>query len=282
MSSYPNISVDQLFQQYQTFLLDAFGVLVDKNGPLPGVVDLVDRLNREQRPYLILTNSASRLPETMARDYQHIGLELSVENILSSGMLLTSWFEQQGLQGSRCLVLGPEDSVEYVRRAGGERVEFSDTVDAEVVVVADQKGFDFLEGMNQTLSMLLRRLDKGEKTHLVLCNPDIIFPMTEGQYGFTSGGVAAMLEAILTERYPGSGYRFDRLGKPHLPVFEEAFRRVGSDRAVMVGDQVATDILGANQAGIDSVLVGTGLYRTPDSNAVATPTWFMPSIGGEL
>jgi ribonucleotide monophosphatase NagD (HAD superfamily) len=51
------------------------------------------------------------------------------------------------------------------------------------------------------------------------------------------------------------------LGKPYSPIFEEAIRRAGTSNAVMIGDQLETDILGANTAGIDSAVVSTGINR---------------------
>ena len=50
-------------------------------------------------------------------------------------------------------------------------------------------------------------------------------------------------------------------GKPEVAIYEEAFRRFGSRRALMIGDRLDTDILGANRAGIPSILVLTGIDR---------------------
>jgi ribonucleotide monophosphatase NagD (HAD superfamily) len=55
--------IDHLLERYELILLDAYGVLLDKRGALPGARELISRLNSEQRPYYLLTNSASRLPE---------------------------------------------------------------------------------------------------------------------------------------------------------------------------------------------------------------------------
>jgi ribonucleotide monophosphatase NagD (HAD superfamily) len=132
--------IDALFENYDTFFLDAYGVLVDKRGALPGAVELIDRLNRLAKPYLVLTNSASRLPETMARDFHARGLDIDRERILSSGLLLQSYFEQKGLLGKTCVVLGPEDSIRYAEQAGADVVALTDESDAEMVVIGDQKG----------------------------------------------------------------------------------------------------------------------------------------------
>ena len=274
----PSIDTPTLLERYDGLLLDAFGVLVDKQGPLPGARELIDTLNAEAKPYFILTNSASRLPETMERHYREQGLAIDTDHIISSGMLLDAHYAEYGLSGATTLVLGPDNAQEYARRAGAEVVAMGQADEADVLVIADQAGFDLLEGMNQAMSLVLRQIDAGRPPRLVLCNPDIIYPVAKGQYGFTAGGLAAMLEAILAERYPGEGFRFHRLGKPHAPIFAEGVGRLGSRNVVMVGDQLATDIRGANDFGIDSALIGTGLGKLSASGGGPRPTWYLPGF----
>lgn len=273
------IDIDRLLARYDALLLDAYGVLVDKSGPLPGATSLINKLNRMGYSYLILTNSASRLPATMAREFFAIGLNIPAERFLTSGVLLSPYFRDQGLAGARCVVLGTEESAAYVSLAGGCVVPLSDTIDTEVVVIADQQGFPLMESMNLLLSLVIRSMDQGNTPHLLLCNPDLLYPVAPGHYAFTAGGLAAMLEAVINERYPESKARFVRLGKPHAPLFEAALKHLGKNNPVMIGDQLATDILGASRAGIDSALVGTGL--SPEGNRTrmdAVPTWFLESI----
>jgi HAD superfamily hydrolase (TIGR01459 family) len=266
----------ELVAGYDGVLLDAYGVLLDKRGALPGAAALLAHLEAAEKPWLVLTNSASRLPETFSAELGEAGLAVPPERIQSSGMLVADWFAAQGLGGARSLVLGPADAVEYVRRAGGVVVDGEGEADVEVIVIADQKGFDCLPGMDQALSLLLRRLDRGLPMRVLVCNPDLIYPVAPGQYGFTAGALAAMLEAVIRERYPEWTPPLVRLGKPHAPIFEAARRRLPG-RLLMIGDQLATDILGANRAGIDSALVGTGLCRGLDHAAIR-PTWFLPSL----
>ncbi|MCF8017180.1 MAG: HAD hydrolase-like protein, partial [Chromatiaceae bacterium] len=103
-----------------------------------------------------------------------------------------------------------------------------------------------------------------------------------GRVGLTAGALAAMLGAIIRERWADQGIGFVRLGQPAPALFEIARRQLGVTRLVMLGDQLATDIAGARAAGIDAVLVGTGL--APASGRAATavrPTWVLPSLGVE-
>jgi len=161
MKSPESITIDILLDRYDTLLLDAYGVLVDQQGALPGAAALINRLNREHRPYLILTNSASRLPETIVEGFAEMGLAISAERILSSGMLLIDYFAEKGLRGARCLVLGSEAAETYVKHAGGVIVSLESDEDAEVIIIADQKGFALQAGMDRALSLILRKLDQG-------------------------------------------------------------------------------------------------------------------------
>lgn len=271
--------IGRLIHEYDGWLLDAYGVLLDDSGPLPGAVDLLHRLDTAGRPWLVLTNSASRLPETLARDWSAAGLTIAFERILTSGGLLVEHFAQRGLTGARCLVLGPPDSRRYVERAGGVPVAPAPDLDAEVIVCADQKDVRWLDDLDTAVSLILRRLDAGHPLELLLCNPDLVYPVAPGRFGFTAGGIAAMLESVIDERYPGTASGFTRLGKPFPPLFETARARLNVGRLLMVGDQLGTDILGASRCGLDTLLVRTGL--APPGEAVTwpvQPTWLLPSL----
>lgn len=269
------INIEQLLARYQLILLDAYGVLLDQQGPLPGASELITRLNSEQRPYFILSNSASRLPEMFAAELLRLGMAVLPSRIITSGELLANHFSNRHLHGARCVVLGPENSVEYVRRAGGVVISWHE--EAEVVVVADQAGFPLLEGINSVVSMLLRRLDRGDSVELVLCNPDLIYPLGEAQFGITAGSLAWLIEGILRERYGELAPQFTSLGKPHSPIFEAALGDMPAECAVMIGDQLGTDILGAQRSGIDSALVMSGLAHL-DHQAGLHPTYRLPNL----
>jgi ribonucleotide monophosphatase NagD (HAD superfamily) len=90
-----------------------------------------------------------------------------------------------------------------------------------------------------------------------------------------------MFEGALALRYPHrTDLRFVRLGKPNTPIFEDAVRRAGTSRAVMIGDQLETDIKGARAAGLDAVWIETGVTSAipDDTPAHLRPTWRMADL----
>lgn len=252
-------TIDELIERYEALLFDAYGVLSYSVGALPGAAALIARLNRMGKPYYVLTNDASALPESRAARFRRAGLEVDAARIITSGSLLEGYFAERGMRGARCVVMGTADSAEYVRRAGGVIVAPSDEFDA--VVIGDQSGYPFIETLNAVMSALFRRIDAGDAPRLLLPNPDLIYPDDAG-FGMASGGVALVLEAALRQRYPrAAGLRFERLGKPHPAMFAEAQRRSETRDMVMIGDTPETDIRGANRFGIASALVGSGVAR---------------------
>ncbi len=258
MSQPPSITVSALFERYGALLVDAYGVLVHTEGAFAGAASFVRRLADEQMPYVVITNDASRLPETCADKYSRDGLDIPADHIVTSGSLLADYVADRGLQGARALVLGTRDSKTYADRAGLRLVDV-DHGDLDMLILGDEASYDFIPSVDAALTTLFRKVDAGEDFELVVPNPDLIYQRSETSYGFTTGSIAALFERALAERYPGEDLCFERLGKPFAPMFEEAVARAGTRRCAVLGDQLETDIKGANDFGLDSVLVATGL-----------------------
>jgi HAD superfamily hydrolase (TIGR01450 family) len=272
-------TVDQLIARYDALLFDAYGVLVSVAGAMPGAPELIDLLNAAGKSYCLVTNDASKLPQTAAARYRRFGLAVDPARIVTSGGLIDGYFREHDLRDARCVVLGTVDSVRYVEHAGGQVVP--PQADFDVLVVADETGYPFVEQVDTALTTLFRRVDAGASVHLVLPNPDLIYPRDEASFGIAAGSVALMFEAALQRRYPDrAGLAFARLGKPAPYLYEEALQRCGTRNAVMVGDQLETDIRGANACGIASVLVTTGVSAADLSKVPAAlqPTWRMRSV----
>ncbi len=276
------ITIDRLIETYEVLLFDAMGVLVHRQGPLPGAPELVAALNDRSKAYHVLTNDASKLPDTLAGRFKGFGMEIDPDRIITSGSLLRVYFRENGLAGARCAVLGPPDSARYVADAGGRVAEPQG--DFDVLVIGDEEGYPFLETMDAVLTTLFGKADRGEDFHLVVPNPDLIFPKSGEAFGFTCGTIARMFESALGYRYPDRpDFRFARLGKPHAPIFEAALEKSGTRNMVMIGDGIETDIRGANDFGIDSALVPTGVTgEVPDElPEEIRPAYLLRSLVGE-
>lgn len=257
MPQAPLITAKTLIERYDALFFDAYGVLLHRDGPLPGACHLLERLHQLGKPYFVVTNSAARLPEHAAQRYQQFGFPLEAHQIITAGSLIAPHFKARGLEGQRCAVLGPEDSHRFVALAQGIPVPATEPFD--ILVIGDQVGFPFLDQMDAALTHLIHRFDSDRPVALVLPNPDLIYPKPNG-FGMTCGAMATVIEGVLKQRYPErQDVEFTVLGKPKPALFEEAARRAGTRNAVMIGDQIETDIRGAHAFGIDSALVTGGV-----------------------
>ncbi len=281
--AFPTISIAEICEIYEVILLDAYGVLVHAHGAYPGAATLIDRFNNTDKPYYILTNDAASLPENAAHKYQRKGLNISPDRVITSGMLLNEYFREHQLAQAPCMVLGPRDSIRYVELAGGRIISPEQDLDEylAVLVIGDETGFPFVETVDHVLNHLFHAFDDGESVHLVLPNPDLIYPRDERHFGIAAGSLAAIYEAILQRRYPHrSDMHFVSLGKPRTGLFAEAARRGGTKNMIMIGDQLETDIAGANGFGVDSVLLTTGVTSMKWSSIPhhCRPTYLMKSL----
>ena len=267
------ITTSQIIESFELVLIDAYGVLVDHSGPLPGSRRFLEELVRRKRPFCVVSNGASKLPQTMMRKYSNFGFPIEQQNIISSGMLLEPYFRERALQDALTVVVGTKDSQEYVRAAGGQVVaveEFREDMlrgkTASVVTVCalcDDEGLPFQENFSKVFYALCSIIDAGLTVELVVANPDIIYPSSEQYFSLAAGSLAAVVEQALKVRYcSDTPYQFTQLGKPSTYIFNYAMQKfpgVERDKTVMLGDQLYTDVLGANRAGVTSVLVESGV-----------------------
>lgn len=276
------LAARELFSRYDALLLDAYGVLVNAHGVLPHAVNFIEALRARNMPFFIVTNDASRLPETIAARFAGLGLNIAADQIVTSAGLLPDCFNQQGLQGCKTVVVGSDDAMTYVQRAGGVAVRPAACVeaDARAVVICDATGSQTVADVEHVIDLVVHRRERGEPIDLILCNPDLIYPKSPGHFGLTSGALMLLVEASLkTKLHPSAMPPIHRLGKPFDNIFAEAVRRAGTRKVGLIGDQLGTDILGANTFGIDSLLVGTGLTQvTPGQALDPMPSFYVPNL----
>jgi ribonucleotide monophosphatase NagD (HAD superfamily) len=169
-----------------------------------------------------------------------------------------------------------------VRRAGGKLVLPSQGPQGDVraVVICMASGPSTVNDVECVIDTVVARREAGRPIDLILCNPDLIYPKSPGRYGLTSGALMALVEQSLTTRlHPSLMPPVARLGKPFPEIFAEAARRAGGGKLALVGDQLGTDILGAKNAGIDAVLVGTGLTQVrPGQTLTPTPDFLLQDL----
>lgn len=262
-------TAEELCQEYDGFLLDAYGVLVDSDGILPGADAFLQRLRDLGKPFRVISNDASTTPEAKVETWQRRGLRVEAELLLTPWHVLASPDTPVSLEGLGCFLIGTPLSRMMLWSAGGELVDKADRLDA--LVIADELDHHVLHRCDEGLSLVVESLKAGREPRLILVNPDLIYPSARG-FGFTCGSLALMFEASL-ERLFGRPFSFTAIGKPQPYLFELGLSELGCrpERVVMIGDQLETDIAGALSAGIQPALIGTGLTPLTEATSRREP-----------
>lgn len=274
------LSYAALIERHDAILFDAYGVLVNAAGALPGAAEAVSLLIRRDQPFLVVTNDASRSPERASARFTKLGIPVRPEHVLSSGMLIAPALEEHGMRGKRVVVLGTGDSANYARQIGAMVVDPEVADPADAVVIADEGGFDTLGMLDETLSMILAGHARGRTPLLLLANPDLVYPSGAGTFGLTAGSLAGMIERALHLLLGAAAPTFEVLGKPAPRHFETALELVGTRNAVMLGDTLHTDVAGAHGVGIASAIVLTGVTTLPQAMQAGMhgPTYVMDGL----
>lgn len=279
-SNIHELTFPELRRRHEALLFDAFGVLVNAAGALPGADVAIASMRRDGQPFLVVTNDASRSPRRAAARMARLGIPVEPEHILSSGMMVGPALLSYGLASGRVVVLGTEDSAQYVRDIGATVVDPSPDDPADAVVVADEGNVDLIDSLDAILSMILEAHHLGRPPRLILANPDLVYPAGIRRFAFTAGSFAHLLEKALQLLLHDEAPRFEVLGKPSPVHFNAAIQQIGTRDLVMLGDTLHTDIAGAQTVGIASAIVLTGV--TTRAAAIAAhdtvPTYLLEGL----
>ncbi|WP_086732809.1 HAD-IIA family hydrolase [Streptomyces glaucescens] len=227
-------------------LVDIDGVLTVSWEPLPGAAEALREIRAAGLPFALVTNTTSRTRASIAGTLADAGFPVSAEDILTAPAVTAAYLAER-CPGARCLLLNSGDVVadlEGVRLVGADASE--GTVD---VVLVGGAGPEF---GYEALDRAFGHLRHGAR--LVAMHRNLFWRTDRGLRLDAGAFLAGLEQAARTEAVV--------TGKPSAAFFEAALRRLGAgaDDAVMVGDDIESDVLAAQRAGLTGVLVRTGKY----------------------
>lgn len=224
-------------------LLDIDGVLMVGGDPVEGAKDTLSFLQDTCIPFRCISNTTRRSRRSIAGRLGAMGLAIPESHIFTPAVAAAALLAGRAL--SRCMLLVCEDTVRDFEAAGIEPV--MDRVDA--VVVGDAGNRMTYEALNACFRCIL------EGAPLIALEKDRYWRDADG-LSLSAGPFVAALEYA-------TGTAAELVGKPSPAFFARALEALGTapERTLMVGDDIRTDIGGAQGSGIRGVLVRTGKYR---------------------
>ena len=242
-----------LAPRYEGFILDLWGVVHDGTAPFPGVLDCMRRL-LDAGKRLVLLSNAPRRSDDVVRRIAAIGVPAGLyHGVMSSGEEAWLCLHRRdepfyAALGRRCLQIGSDRDLEI--REGLDLDFVDDPAAADFILNTGPAEWD--DTIEDYAPVLQAARDRD--LPMVCANPDLVV---------IHGGKPALCAGALAEEYERLGGRVRWHGKPHPSVYDSCLALLGiSDRRriLAIGDSLRTDIAGAANAGIDSLLIAGGVH----------------------
>lgn len=229
---------------YDCLFVDLDGVVYRGGDEVPFAVAA---LNAFDGPVLYVTNNASRTPQTVAEQLTGHGLRASADDVVTSAQAAAAHLASLVPAGSRVLVIGGEGLRTAVTAQGLRIVSEADAAEAVIQGYSPRLGWADLAEASYAL---VRPIP------WVATNTDMSVPTARGIAPGNGTLVAAVASA--TGREPVV------TGKPHEPIMRLAQQLAQASKPLVIGDRLDTDIAAAVAAGMDSLLVLTGVSGWED------------------
>ena len=244
MSSFKSASLI-LAKAYDTALLDLDGVVYIGDDAVPGVIGALNQAHDDYGMTLTcVTNNASRSSQRVADHLQELGLKVTAEDVVTSAQAGATELAKLIPQGSNVFVLGSKDLAREVELVGLiPSHDVSQTYDAMIQGYWPDMPFRILEFAASVLRT---------GVPWVATNMDMTIPTPTGVAPGNGTVITALGETV--NRIPTLV-----AGKPETPLMQQSINRTNAKRPLVVGDRLDTDIHGANNVGIDSLLVLSGV-----------------------
>lgn len=247
------------------FISDMDGVIYHGNRLLPGVIEFVNWLKKENKEFLFLTNSSERTPRELQQKLQRLGLEVDESHFYTSAMATASFLSSQRPGGS-AYVIGDAGLTNALYEVG-----FSmNDINPDYVIVGETRTYSY-----EKIEQAVRLVFNGAK--LIGTNPDLTGP--------TERGIVPATRALMSPIELATGKQAYYIGKPNPLIMRNALKKLGCrlEEAVIVGDRMDTDIIAGIESEIDTILVLSGVTAREDIDRFPyKPNYILNGVGDIL
>ena len=221
--------------------MDMDGVLVREEQPIPGADRFLARLRELGAPFLLLTNNSIYTPRDLAARLAASGLEVPEAAIWTSA-LATARFLRDQRPGGSAFVIGEAGLTTALHDAGYTLTERA----PDYVVLGETRTYSF-----ERITHAIRLIAAGAR--FIATNPDATGPSIDGPLPATGSVAALISRATGVEPY--------FVGKPNPLMMRSALNAIDahSETTAMIGDRMDTDIISGLEAGMETILVLTGV-----------------------
>ena len=227
--------------------MDMDGVLVHEEQAIPGAERFLTGLRESDTPFLVLTNNSIYTRRDLSARLQRSGLTVP-ENAIWTSALATARFLEDQRPGGSAFAIGEAGLTTALYEAGYTLSER----DPDYVIIGETRTYSF-----ERITQAIRLIAAGAR--FIATNPDTTGPTTEGPLPATGAVAALISRATGVEPY--------FVGKPNPLMMRSALNALDahSETTAMIGDRMDTDIVAGLEAGLETILVLTGVTTRDDA-----------------
>ena len=225
----------------RSWLMDMDGVLVQEQQAVPGAREFLARLRELGLPFLVLTNNSIYTPRDLAARLRRTGLDVPEQSIWTSAHATAKFLDDQR-PGGTAFVIGESGLTTALHDHGYTLGE----TDPDYVVLGETRTYSF-----ERITQAIRLIAAGSR--FIATNPDNVGPTPDGLLPAT-GSVAALISRA-------TGVDPYYVGKPNPLMMRSALNAIEahSETTAMIGDRMDTDVVSGLEAGLETILVLTGV-----------------------
>jgi len=246
-------------------VLDINGVLYDNSNegipqPIPGSIDAIKQLYSSNIPVRFCTNETTVPSSQIVRKLIDMGFQISQSDVFSPIPALKSYLKKKSLRPH--LLVHPD-----------VRSEFEDVncENPNCVVLGDaQQSFSY-DNLNSAFSTLIS----------LNLKESVLIALGCGKYYKQGDGLVLDVGPYMKALEFACDTKAEIVGKPSRSFFLAAVEDMGCtpERTVMIGDDIVSDVGGAQAAGLKGVQVRTGKYRpTDEPHPTVTPDAYVDNL----
>jgi len=248
-------------KNYEGYLIDLDGTMYRGEEKIEAASRFVKSLENSEIPYLFVTNNSSRTPKQVANKLLSMDIPATPDHVFTTSMATANYIAKQYAK-ARILMIGEEGLELALEEKGMELVD--DNVD--VVVMGIDRNITY-----KKLSKACLAVRSGAT--FISTNGDVAIPTEQGLLP-GNGAFTSVVEI-------STGVQPIFIGKPEPIIVNQALEVLGTslEKTVMVGDNYHTDIMAGINAGLDTIIVHTGVTSKEHLATVTIqPTWSIHSL----
>ena len=234
--------IKSIVNRYDLFFIDLWGVVHNGIELYENSLDVLDKLTAANKNFILLTN-APRPNVTVIKFLKKLGLKKYFENVYTSGEAAHKYLIKE-LGKKNFFHIGPPKDFDLFKNI--EKNNVSKVEDADYFLCTG-----LFEDQENDLNYYKNLLTSHISKKMICTNPDLIVDRGEKRE-YCAGSVAKSFEEIKGEVI--------YFGKPHPPVYNLS-TKIKNKNVLCIGDNLNTDIKGANVQNFDSLLITNGIHK---------------------